>query len=162
MTTPVARAKEALSAYYREHGVMPTVKALAELLGYSSTSSAHFILEKLQLEGFLAKTDAGGKLMPGPHFIKAPGGPPTIPAALLEVLPAGADLKVLRVDGDWRVDASIRAGDLLVVAPAGQAQAGDTVVLRRGQTFVVAQELRSGWRPLGVVVGQYRAFNSAG
>lgn len=152
--SPLPHAKEVLAAYYRKHGIMPSVQRLAELLGVSSTSSAHYVVQKLRDEGYLAANEHG-KLTPGPVFPKAPGRP-SIPAALLQVLPAGEELRVLQVDDNWKADDSIWAGDLLVLAPADQVELGPLMVLRRGSSFVLATERRPGWRPLGVVVGQYR------
>lgn len=157
--SPLPHAKEVLAGYYREHGIMPSVQRLAELLGVSSTSSAHYVVRRLRDEGYLAGNEHG-KLTPGPHFEKAPGRP-GIPAALVDVLPAGPQLRVVRVDETWKVDDSIWAGDLLVLAPADQVELSDLLVLRRGSTFALANEPRSGWRAEGVVVGQYRPHGSA-
>lgn len=139
---------------------MPSVQTLAHLLGVSSTSSAHYVVQKLREEGFLAANEYG-KLTPGPQFFKAPGRP-SIPAALVAVLPAGAELRVLRVDETWRVDDSVWAGDLLVLAPAEQTELSDLLVLQRGGTLMLANEARPGWRLQGVVVGQYRSFGPSG
>lgn len=157
--SPIPHAKEALAAYYREHGIMPSVQRLAELLGVSSTSSAHYVVQKLREEGYLAANEFG-KLTPGPLFDRAPDRP-TIPSALLEVLPAGAELRVVQVDGNWKVDDSVWPGDLLVLAPADQVELSQLLVLRRGNTFLLANEPRGGWRAEGVVVGQYRPHGRA-
>jgi hypothetical protein len=152
--SPLLNAKDALAAYYREHGIMPSVQALAQLLGLSSTSSAHYVVQKLRKEGFLASNEHG-KLTPGPQFSKAPGRP-AIPAALVAALPAGHELRVLRVDENWKGDDSVWAGDLLVLAPLDQLELSNLLVLSRGPTFMLANEPRPGWRAVGVVVGQYR------
>lgn len=152
--SPLPHAKEVLAGYYREHGIMPSVQRLAELLGVSSTSSAHYVVQKLRDEGYLAANEFG-KLTPGTLFDKAPGRH-DIPAELLQVLPAGEDLRVVQVDENWKADDSVWAGDLLVLAPADQVELSHLLVLRRGSTFVLANELRPGWRAEGVVVGQYR------
>lgn len=152
--SPLPHAKDALAGYYRENGIMPSVQTLAQLLGVSSTSSAHYVVKKLREEGFLAANEHG-KLTPGPQFFKAPGRP-AIPAALVEALPAGAELRVVQVDEHWKVDDSIWTGDLLVIAPPEQVELSDLLVLRRGSTFMLANEPRPGWRAQGVVVGQYR------
>ena len=156
--SPLPHAKEVLAGYYGEHGIMPSVQALADLLGVSSTSSAHYVVQRLRDEGFLAANEHG-KLTPGPLFSKAPGRP-SIPAALLQALPAGAELRVLQVDDKWKVDDSVWSGDLLVLAPAEQLELSHLLVLRRGSTFLLANEARSGWRVEGVVVGQYRPHGS--
>jgi hypothetical protein len=133
---------------------MPSVQRLAELLGVSSNSSADYVVQKLRDEGYLAANEHG-KLTPGPQFLKAPGRP-TIPAELIAVLPAGPELRVVQMDENWKADDSVWAGDLLVLAPADQLELSHLLVLRRGNTFLLANEPRPGWRAQGVVVGQYR------
>lgn len=152
--SPLPHAKEVLAGYYCEHGIMPSVQRLAELLEVSSTSSAHYVVQKLRDEGYLAANEHG-KLTPGPQFLKAPGRP-AIPSELVAVLPTGPELRVLQVDENWKADDSIWVGDLLVLALADQVELGHLLVLRRGNTFVLANEPRPGWRAQGVVVGQYR------
>ncbi len=154
--SPLPHAKEVLAGYYREHGIMPSIQRLAELLGVASTSSAHYVVQKLRDEGYLAANEYG-KLTPGPQFHKAPGRP-AIPAALVEVLPAGPELRVVQVDENWKVDESVWEGDLLVLAPSEHVELSQLLVLRRGTTYVLASEPRPGWRAEGVVVGQYRAY----
>jgi hypothetical protein len=154
--SPPPHAKEALAGYYREHGIMPSVQTFAQLLGFASTSSAHYVVQKLREEGFLAANEHG-KLTPGPQFFKAPGRP-AIPAALISALPAGHELRVMRVDENWKGDDSVWAGDLLVLAPVDQVELSNLLVLRRGSTFLLANEPRPGWRVEGVVVGQYRSY----
>lgn len=159
--SPLPRAKEALAGYYREHGIMPSVQSLAGLLGMSSTSSAHYVVQKLRDEGYLAANEHG-KLTPGPQFPKAPGRP-EVPGELLKELPAIAGLQVLRVEEDWKLgeDGQFIPGDLLVLGPVEGFGSGDLLVLRRGAVRTVAAGLRSGWQPVGVLVGQYRAFKPA-
>lgn len=150
-----ARAKVALGDYYVEHGILPTVQRLAELLGMASTSSAHYVIKRLREEGYLGSSEHG-KLTPGPDFLKAPSFP-AIPTELLSQLPAGPGLRVLRVDDTWTLDGSIWEGDLLILAPESTAPGeADLLVLKRGSTRVLANEPRSGWRVEGVVLGQYR------
>ena len=57
--------KDALAGYYREHGIMPSVQTPAQLLGVSSTSSTHYVVQKLRRESFLSSNEHG-KLTPGP------------------------------------------------------------------------------------------------
>ena len=150
-----ARAKVALGDYYVEHGILPTVQRLAELLGMASTSSAHYVIKRLREEGYLGSSEHG-KLTPGPTFLKAPGFP-ELPAELVSQLPAGPGLRVLRVDDTWTLDGSIWEGDLLILAPENTAPGeADLLVLKRGPARVLANEPRVGWRVEGVVLGQYR------
>lgn len=57
-----------------------------ELLGVASTASAHYVVQKLRDEGYLAVIESE-KLTPGPLFGKAPGGH-GISNDLLQVLPS--------------------------------------------------------------------------
>lgn len=158
--SPLPHAKELLAGYYREHGIMPSVQKLADLLGVSSTSSAHYIVQRLRDEGYLAANEFG-KLTPGPLFGKALERP-DIPAELLNELPAGAGLQVMRVEHEWGLqEDDFCAGDLLVVAPNERADEGDLLLLRRGGSRIVCSSPRSGWRTEGVLVGMYRAFKTS-
>ena len=157
--SPLPHAKEVLAGYYREQGIMPSVQTLADLLGVSSTSSAHYIVQRLRDEGYLAANEFG-KLTPGPQFHKALERP-DIPTELLKELPAGEDLVVVRVQEEWRLEeGDFRAGDLLVLAPVESAANGDLLLLRRGSLRRVSGAMRTGWRAEGVLVGQYRAFRA--
>lgn len=147
-------AKEVLAGYYREHGAMPSVQEFANRMGYSSTSSAHFVLEQLFAEGFLAKTETG-RLRPGELFFKA-ADKPGVPLELLRVLPAGEGLTVMEVGNHWVTDSTVRPGDLLVLAPPDGEEASQ-YVLSRGDAYAVAPLPRSGWKTLGVVLGLYRS-----
>lgn len=153
--SPLPHAKEVLAAYYAEHGVMPSIQLLAELLGVASTSSAHYVATRLRSEGFLAATEHG-KLSPGPSFTRA-SALPELPTALVDVLPAGPNLWVVRVDETWTLDNSVWLGDMLILAPVDQvAEPSPLLVLRRGSAAMLALEPRKGWRVEGAVVGQYR------
>lgn len=149
-----AEAKEVLAGYYRERGTMPSVQEFANRMGYSSTSSAHFVLEQLFEEGFVAKTETG-RLMPGTQFAKA-AARPAVPAELLAALPAGEGLEVVEVGPEWVIDDTIRPGDLLVLARPARTEDGEQFLLSRGDTYAVAPLRRSGWKTHGAVLGLYR------
>lgn len=154
-----AEAKEVLAGYYREHGAMPSVQEFANRMGYSSTSSAHFVLQQLLREGYVAKTETG-RLRPGEHFFKA-GDRPLVPAELLRVLPVGEGLRVMQVGPDWVTDESIRPGDYLVLGPADAGGEGDRFVLSRGAKYAVPPRLTPGWKTHGMVLGLYRSHVKA-
>lgn len=151
----IARAKTVLGDYYVEHGILPTVQRLAQLLEMASTSSAHYVVKRLREQGFLGSSEYG-KLTPGPTFLKAPAFP-EIPAELLSQLPSGPGLRVMRVDETWTLEKTVLDGDLLILGPEGtEPEEGDLLVLKRGQARALAYEQRKGWRVDGVVLGQYR------
>lgn len=155
-------AKELLTRYYRDRGVLPSVQTFAELMGYTSTSSAHYTLSKLVEQGFLGKEDRGGRLMPGPAFDRraatASARLVAIPDELRLALPAGVELTTLVVDDRFNADEAIWPGDMLVLAPAARTDLSELLVLRRGGAFVTAGEPRSGWSVVGVLVAQFRSF----
>lgn len=154
-------AKQVLTGYYIEHGVLPTVQVFAERMGYASTSSAHYTLGKLESQGFLVKEASGGRLMPGPTFVRTKPSEveelALLPEAVLSVLPRGVKLSTMEVASGFKVDEAIWPGDLLILAPSERLDLSELLVLRRGPKFMTANEPRSGWTVHGVVVGQFRA-----
>ncbi len=160
----VPEAKAVIARYYEQHGGMPSVAVFAEEMGYSSTSSAHFLLNKLTEAGFLKRDERGGRLLPGPMFRRLPSDQDPwlagIPQPVLDALPKGVELRALRVEGGFETDDAIWSGDLLLLAPASRTDLSDLLVLRRGSTRRVSNDPRAGWVVEGVVVGQYRAYGA--
>jgi hypothetical protein len=155
-------AKAIIDEYYSLNGVMPTVQDFATAMGYSSTSSAHYILSKLFEEGYLEREAAGGRMLPGPGLVrKAKGAVPDgtgVPRELLDTLPMGVELRILKVGEGFRADDAIWPGDLLLLAPADRSDLSDLFVLQRGTVLVTSNELKTGWAVQGVVVGQFRSY----
>ena len=76
---------------------------------------------------------------------------------MLSELPADPGVRVLQVDDTWTLDGSVWEGDLLILAPEGsEPEEGALLVLQRGQAHALANEPRSGWRAVGIMIGQYR------
>jgi hypothetical protein len=155
-------AKAIIDEYYSLNGVMPTVQDFATAMGYSSTSSAHHVLSQLFEEGYLEREAAGGRMLPGPRLLRmARGAAPDgtgVPRELLNTLPLGVQLRVLKVGEGFRDDDAIWPGDLLLLAPAHRSDLSDLFVLKRGTVLVTSNELKTGWAVYGVVVGQFRSY----
>jgi hypothetical protein len=155
-------AKAIIDEYYSLNGVMPTVQDFATAMGYSSTSSAHHVLSQLFEEGYLEREAAGGRMLPGPGLTRrAKGAAPDgtgVPRELLDTLPLGVQLRVLKVGEGFRCDDAIWPGDLLLLAPADRSDLSDLFVLQRGTVLVTSNELKTGWAVQGVVVGQFRSY----
>ncbi len=154
-------AKDKLRAHYAAQGGMPSILAFAELMGYASPSSAHDVTNALVKQGFLAKDERGGRLLPGPMFGPKHSRAPSIPAELLEALPKGVELTVLRVPkrSPLAVD-GVLAGDYLVLAPADRTDLSGALLLGRGRQRALAGEAREGWKVTAVVVAQFRSYRA--
>jgi len=155
----VEEAKDKLRAHYANHGGMPSIQAFAELMGYASPSSAHDVTKALVAQKFLTKDDWGGRLLPGPKFGPKRPRTPNIPSELLEALPKGVELEVLRVPkGSLLVAEGVLAGDYLVLAPADRTDLSGTLLLARGRQRSLAEAQTPGWKAAGVVVAQFRTY----
>lgn len=157
----VDEAKEKLRAYYAAHGGMPSVQAFADLMGYASASSAHDVTNALVQQGFLAKAERGGRLLPGPMFASRRPRAPAIPAELLQALPSGVELAVLRVPkGSSLAVDGVLQGDHLVLAPADRTDLSSILLLSRGRQRVLSAGTVSGWKIAAVVVAQFRSYRA--
>lgn len=154
-------AKDKLRAYYGAHGGMPSIQAFAELMGYASPSSAHDVTNALVKQGFLAKDERGGRLLPGPMYGPKRSRAPAIPAELLEALPKGVALTVLRVPkGASLVGDGVLPGDCLVLAAAERTELSGTLLLARGRQRTLSKGPIEGWKVAAVVVAQFRRYGS--
>lgn len=155
----IEEAREKLRAYYAAHGGMPTIQAFAELMGYASASSAHDVTNALVAQGFLTKDGRGGRLLPGPKFGAKRGRALNVPEELLEALPKGVALEVLRVPKRSSLAAGgVLAGDCLVLAPADRTDLSGTLLLARRRQRVLAEAPSKGWGVAAVVVAQFRTY----
>ncbi len=140
---------------------MPSIQVFAELMGYASPSSAHDVTNALVEQGFLAKDERAKRLLPGKTFRRT--GPParSIPRELLDTLPKGVKLEVLRVPkGSPLVTDGVLAGDYLVLAPADRTDLAATLMLVQGRRRVLNSQLTEGWKIAAVVVAQFRSYRS--
>lgn len=158
-------ARQRLTDFYVEHGVLPTVAGVAALMGYRSTASAHHTIRRLVTEGFLAQEERGGRLLPGPAFDRrrspaAPDLPEPLAQALRELLGTGRSITTVTVASGSLLDAGILPGDVLLISPDSLDDPSGPVVWRRGaklQLGSVGAE-SPGWRRLGYLLLQYRLY----
>lgn len=152
--TRLEKAKEVLLTIYAETGGLPSISAFAEAMGYSAVSSAHEVTTALVGEGFLNRSDRGGRLLPGPTFVpRALGMPPELEAAL----PLGEKLKVLQVPDDELRESGILRGDYLIVV-VGATDSSEPLVLSKGGSLTLSQTAKAGWKSEGRLVVQFRSY----
>ena len=133
--------KQKILSFYRAHKRMPSITEVMELCGFSSRSSAFYIVNKLVEEGVIGK-DAQGKIIPseGMHALPLVGHIRAGFAApaeeeLVDTISLGEFLirrpeasYLLRVQGDSMIDAGIQEGDMVVFERTQDYKPGDIVV----------------------------------
>lgn len=154
----IVEAKEKLRAHHAEHGLMPSLSALAELLGLRGASSVQELVADLVQSGFLAREGRAGRLVPGASFVRKSQREVTVPPELLAALPKDVELKVVRVPDDSLKAEGLLAGDCLVVAPADRTDLSATLLLAKAGGIAVTSERWRGWSVGGVVVAQFRSY----
>lgn len=141
-----------LCAYVTQHGYPPSMRELAEALGYRSVGSVHYQLGELQRLGYVQRDESKPRALeilspsepaerPQVEAVLVPllgrvaaGVPVTAEENIEEFLPVPAMLVgrgttfALRVVGDSMVDAGILDRDLVLVRVQATADDGDIVV----------------------------------
>ena len=130
-----------LQDYYAQHGVMPSLASLGELVGLRSKASAAALANRLKLAGYLTHTP-DRRLAPTERFFErvvvdtvraglpqAANDPGTEAVAIDRFLVSKPSRTVvLVVKGDSMIDAGLLEGDRLVVDRGRAAVVGDIVV----------------------------------
>lgn len=132
---------------WEKHGVSPTVRELADRLGYRSPHAIQFHLRQLAAQGLITRDQRRSRTI---RLTDAPYGlqPPPLPLAgqvaagnlteavensdavdLTSLFPA-ANHFLLQVRGDSMIEAHICDGDLVVVRKQTHARRGNIVVVR--------------------------------
>jgi len=153
LTTRQQEIWQFLAEYVDAHGYPPTVREIGDAVGLASPSTVHAHLANLERAGLLKRDPTkpraielvGRKRDEVPE--RASPSVPTLP--LVGQIAAGSPLLaeesiedeiaapeplgrhadfLLRVKGDWMVDAGILDGDIVVVRKQSDARAGEIVV----------------------------------
>jgi repressor LexA len=145
---------EALEAYWREHGVAPSLGDLARVLGVSRPT-AHGHVRALQRKGYIdARDGVSRSWRPRDQAVQVPilgrvaAGAPILAAEHIEGWISVDDrreadvLFALRVRGDSMVDGGILDGDLVVVRQQDTASDGDIVVALLDDEDATVKKLR--------------------
>jgi repressor LexA len=161
--TPFGETRERVYRFTRQRilgGRPPTVREVMDRFGFRSVQTAREHLERLVLEGRLAKEarSARGYRLPGPELPttlvpvlgRVPAGPLTTAVEDLEgYVPAEGrgeqdERFGLYVRGDSMRDLGILAGDLVIVRRQETARSGEVVVALVGDEATVKVLRRAG------------------
>ncbi|CAI6087200.1 LexA family protein [Cohnella sp. JJ-181] len=63
LTKKEAEALETIKSFIGRNGYSPTIRELASVLKYSSSSTVHALTDRLKEKGYLSKTEAGPRTM---------------------------------------------------------------------------------------------------
>lgn len=128
-----------------EKGFAPSVRDIADAVGYASPSTAQYVLDKLEEYGYIERdpklkrtiricNSQRSKSVHIPLVGTVTAGQPILAVESIEdyipvpVTAGGTDMFALRVKGDSMVNAAILDGDLVVVERTPVADNGDIVV----------------------------------
>lgn len=158
--TPPGQTREKVFRFVHEkllEGRPPTMKEIAQRLGFRTAQTAREHLERLALDGRLEK-------QPGARGYRLPGGAAAVPVPVVgrvvagglsfaaedidgyEAVEGGHGLFALRVRGESMRDAGILDGDLVLVRPQATARTGEIVVALVGDEATVKVLHRAGKR----------------
>ncbi len=158
--TPPGQTREKVFRFVHEKlldGRAPTMKEIAQRMGFRTPQTAREHLERLALDGRLEK-------QPGARGYRLPGGAAAAPVPVLgrvvagglsfatedidgyEAVEGGHGLFGLRVRGESMRDAGILDGDLVLVRPQATARTGEIVVALVGDEATVKVLHRAGKR----------------
>lgn len=137
LTEAAARIQE----FYNAKKRMPAVAEIAQIFGYTSKSSAHYLVAKLVQEGYYQK-DETGRLIPADskRSLKVLGSiqagfPSPAEEELVDTLSLDEYLIsnkeasfLLKVTGDSMMEAGIMPGDMVIVEKGKKPNSGDVVI----------------------------------
>jgi len=143
--------------FTNENNYPPTVREICHEFGFSSTSVAHYYLEKLRKEGKISNEKNKNRAISLPNATKR--SQKACIAPLIGKVSAGAgilavedyegeiclpkdiysdeDLFVLRVDGDSMINSGIANGDFVVVKKQSTAEIGEIVLALWQETATI-------------------------
>lgn len=132
-----------LRDYYAESRRIPSLRRIAELMGYASKTAAVRLIDRLEAAGFLERTPDDDAWMPAPRFFELPLADISVRAGTPDMAegdqgqPFLVDHYLVRqpsrtlmipVKGDSMIDAGIHNGDIVVVERTKTASQGDFVI----------------------------------
>ena len=157
------RQKEILDhigSFIDENGYAPSFEEIAAAFGYSSLATVHEHLSNLERKGYIRKAYNESRSI---ELVGAANGPPAVELPLLGAVAAGLPIEaieqsetlsvppdmvragtenfVLRVEGDSMIDEQIRDGDYIIVSAQDTASDGQMVVALVGGDSATVKKL---------------------
>jgi SOS regulatory protein LexA len=133
--------REKILKFYRSHKRMPSITEIMTICGFSSRSSAFYLVNQLVKSGIVEK-DSKGKLVPARKLHELPlvghiraGFAAPAEDEMADLMSVGEYLiphpnrsYLLQVEGDSMVDAGIQEGDMVIFERTKEAKPGQIVV----------------------------------
>lgn len=133
--------KDKVLEFYKSQRRMPSITEVMELCGFSSRSSAFYVIERLVKEGVIQK-DSAGRLTPSRKLYELPmvghiraGFAAPAEDEMTDLISVGEYLiphptrsYLLQVEGDSMIDAGIHEGDMVIFERTKDARPGQIVV----------------------------------
>ena len=137
----IAAYKEKVLKFYRVHKRMPSITEVMDICGFSSRSSAFYVVKQLVAEGVVEK-DSTGKLVPTRKLHELPlvghiraGFAAPAEDEIADLISVGEFLiphphrsYLLQVEGDSMIDAGIQEGDMVIFERTKEGRPGQIVV----------------------------------
>lgn len=131
-----------LQRYHARHRALPSYAAVAEIVGFRSKNAVAKLVGRLEVAGYLERTEPDHRLVPGKRFFERPlfehvraGFPSPANESMADAITIDQYLierptttVLVTVKGDSMIDAGINAGDIVVVEKRHAARDGDIVV----------------------------------
>lgn len=152
-----------LRTHYLEFGVLPTIAELTVMMQYSSTSSAHYVIQPLLKRGVITQNVPGGRFLPGPGFLPKKTYSELADQGIGEFLEAGdPDTEVVEITNNSLEGEGILKGDFLLISKSTDANLGDILLIQNKRSFRLEPFTGTPPRrtPIGLVLAQFRKYRS--
>lgn len=149
-------------SFFRKHSKPPTVREIAKNCGFSSPSTAHFHIKKLEKAGLISRTGKGSRSIKVEYFSTKPSIPVPLVGNIKAGYPATAEENIeeyyslpqefaddecflLKIRGESMKDIGIMEGDLVLIKPSQTINPGKIgAFLVNNEATIKRFELRNG------------------
>lgn len=140
LTAAQKRVLDTVKEYHIMRGYPPSIREIAESLGYASTKAVHVHLKNLEKKGFIKRGSGARSIEINSGFMDIPvlgvisAGKPLLSEEHMDsmfIIPEaeGSGRFFLRINGDSMTGAGLENGDMVLVDRNSEAKSGDIVVV---------------------------------